>query len=91
MLCLQSENNENKIHAMNCILYLAKTQEIRTALSNYDVFNIIMTNLIRSVENKDKRVSHAAIGALAYFSFEKAYRILLSNANQMFSFYELLL
>jgi hypothetical protein len=66
---------------MNCIVYLAKSQENRTALSNYDVFNIVMTNLIRSVETKDKRVANSAVGALAYFSFERAYRILLANAN----------
>lgn len=76
---------------MNCIVYLAKTQENRTALSNYDVFNLVMTNLIRAVESKEKRVAHAAVGALAYFSFERPYRILLANANQMFNFYELLL
>ena len=50
-----------------------------------------MTNLIRSVESKERKVANAAIGALAYFSFERAYRILLANANQLFNFYELLL
>lgn len=50
-----------------------------------------MTNLIRAVEAKERKVANAAIGALAYFSFERAYRILLANANQMFNFYELLL
>ncbi|CDW82716.1 UNKNOWN [Stylonychia lemnae] len=86
-----SDKAENKIHSMNCIVYLAKTQENRQALSNYDVFNIVMTNLIRSVESKERKVANAAIGALAYFSFERAYRILLANANQLFNFYELLL
>ena len=66
---------------MNCVIYLAKTYENRTALSNYDVFNIVMTNLIRSVESKEKRVIHASLSALAYFSFERSYRILLANAN----------
>eukprot|EP00347_Sterkiella_histriomuscorum_P003709 403363246 len=91
VLCLNSEKQENKIHSMNCIVFLAKSQENRTALSNYDVFNIVMTNLIRAVEAKERKVANAAIGALAYFSFERAYRILLANANQMFNFYELLL
>ena len=50
-----------------------------------------MTNLIRAVEAKERKVANSAIGALAYFSFERAYRILLANANQMFNFYELLL
>lgn len=66
---------------MNCIVYLAKTQENRAVLANYDVFNILMTNLIRAVESKDRKVANAAVGALAYFSGERAYRILLANAN----------
>jgi hypothetical protein len=66
---------------MNCVIYLAKSQENRTALSNYDLFNIVMTNLIRAVEAREKRVVNAAVAALAYFSFERAYRILLANAN----------
>ena len=81
VLCLQSDKPENKIHSMNCIVYLAKTQENRAALSNYDVFNVVMTNLIRAVESKDRKVANAAVGALAYFSAERAYRILLANAN----------
>jgi hypothetical protein len=36
-------------------------------------------------------MAYAAIGALAYFSFERSYRVLLSNANQIFPFYETLL
>jgi hypothetical protein len=76
---------------MNAMIYLAKTQDNRTTLSNYDIFNILMTNLIRSVEIKDKRVTYAAIASLSYFSQERSYRILLANANQMFNFYELLL
>ena len=28
---------------------------------------------------------------MAYFAFERTYRVLLSNANEMFSFYETLL
>lgn len=66
---------------MNCIVYLAKTQENRTVLSNYDIFNLVMTNLIRGVEARDRKVANAAVGALAYFSLERSYRILLANAN----------
>lgn len=66
---------------MNCVIYLAKMQENRVALSNFDVFNLIMTNLIRAIEAKDKRVASAAVGALAFFANDKAYRILLANAN----------
>ena len=76
---------------MNSILFLAKTPENRTILSNYDIFNILMSNLIRAVKQKEKGVINAAIGALAYFSFERPYRILMSNANGMISFYQLLL
>ena len=47
--------------------------------------------MIKGVQEKDMKVAYAAIGALAYFSFERSYRVLLSNANQMFSFYETLL
>jgi len=47
--------------------------------------------MINSVQAKDWRVAYASIGALAYFSFERTYRVLLSNANQMFNFYETLL
>ena len=43
------------------------------------------------MEVKDWKIAYAAIGALAYFSFERSYRVLLSNANQMFNFYETLL
>ena len=47
--------------------------------------------MIKSVQEKDWRVAYASIGALAYFAFERSYRVLLSNANQMFNFYETLL
>jgi hypothetical protein len=47
--------------------------------------------MIKGIETKDWRVAYAAIGALAYFSFDRTYRVLLSNANQMFNFYETLL
>jgi len=73
------------------MIYLAKSKENRTILSNYDIFNILITNLMRGYEMRDNAVMNAAIGSLAYFSFERAYRILLSNANQMFNFYETLL
>jgi len=60
-------------------------------LQNYDIFNIIIGSMINSVQAKDWRVAYASIGALAYFAFERTYRVLLSNANQMFNFYETLL
>ena len=66
---------------MNTILYLAQTQENRTALGNYDVFNIIMTNLIQGVDKQQQEIINAAIGSLAYFSYERSYRILLANSN----------
>lgn len=50
-----------------------------------------MGNMIKSIEAKDWNVAYAAIGSLAFFSFERSYRVLLSNANQMFNFYETLL
>ena len=50
-----------------------------------------MDNMIKGVDAKNWLVVYAAIGALAYFSFERSYRVLLSNANQMFNFYETLL
>ena len=91
VMFLKSEKGENKVNAMNCITYLGKTVESRHLLSSFDVFNIIMTNLIRAVEYKDKNVSNSAIAALAYFSCDRPYRILLANANQMFNFYEMLM
>ena len=63
------------------MIFLAKLPENRTALQNYDVFNIIMGNMIGAVQNRVWSVAYAAIGALAYFSFDRAYRVLLSNAN----------
>jgi hypothetical protein len=81
VLCLQSEKPENKIPALNCIVNLARTAEYRQQLQSYDVFSIVMTIMIKSVEAKEWRVAYAAIGALAYFSLEKSYRVLLSNAN----------
>ena len=47
--------------------------------------------MIGAVQNKVWSVAYAAIGALAYFAFDRAYRVLLSNANQMFNFYDTLL
>lgn len=81
VLCLQSDKTENKIPAMNCIIFLARTAENRALLSNYDVFNLIMGSMIKSIEAKDWNVAYAAIGALNYFSLERSYRVLLSNAN----------
>jgi hypothetical protein len=37
--------------------------------------------MIKSVEAKDWKIAYASIGALAYFAFERSYRVLLSNAN----------
>lgn len=91
VLCLQSEKVENKVPAMNCIIFLARTQENRTQLQNYDIFNVVVGNMIKGVGEKSWKVAYAAIAALAYFSFERSYRVLLSNANQMFNFYETLL
>lgn len=81
VLCLQSEKAENKIPAMNCVIFLARTAENRALLSNYDVFNLIMGSMIKAIEAKDWNVAYAAIGALGFFSFERSYRVLLSNAN----------
>jgi hypothetical protein len=47
--------------------------------------------MIKSAQEKDWKVAYAAIGALAFFAFERSYRVLLSNVNQMFNFYETLL
>ena len=40
-----------------------------------------MSSMIIGVKNKDWKIAFASIGALAYFSFERSYRVLLSNAN----------
>ena len=76
---------------MNCIIFLSKSAESRSQLQSYDVFSIIMGNMVKSVGLKDWKVAMAAIGALAFFAFDRSYRVLLSNANQMFNFYETLL
>jgi hypothetical protein len=81
VLCLQSEKPENKVPALNCMIFLAKSAENRKLLQNYDIFNIIISSMIKGVQDKDWKVAYAAIGALAYFSFERSYRVLLSNAN----------
>lgn len=73
------------------MIFLAKTAENRALLQNYDIFNIIIGSMISSVQAKDWKVAYAAIGSLAFFAFERTYRVLLSNANQMFPFYETLL
>ncbi len=73
------------------MIFLAKTAENRALLQNYDIFNIIIGSMISSAQAKDWKVAYAAIGALAFFAFERTYRVLLSNANQMFPFYETLL
>jgi hypothetical protein len=50
-----------------------------------------MGNMVKAVQDKDWPVALSAISALTFFASEKAYRVLLSNANQMFNFYETLL
>lgn len=66
---------------MNCIIFLSKSAESRSQLQSYDVFSIIMGNMVKSVGLKDWKVAMAAIGALAFFAFDRSYRVLLSNAN----------
>lgn len=70
VLCLQSEKPENKIPALNCIIFLAKTAENRAVLQNYDIFNTVVSSMIKGIETRDWKIAYAAIGALAYFSFE---------------------
>jgi len=91
VLCLRSDKAENKIPAMNCIIFLAKTAESRGQLQHYDVFSIVVGNMVKAVPEKDWPVALAAISALTFFASDRAYRVLLSNANQMFNFYETLL
>ena len=62
-------------------MYLAKTKENRSILAKFDIFNMIITNLMRAYEAKQRVLVNASVGALAYFSFDRPYRILLSNAN----------
>ena len=50
-----------------------------------------MSSMTKGVEAKNWKITYAAIAALAFFSYERSYRVLLSNANQMFNFYETLL
>lgn len=76
---------------MNCIMFIARTADNRIQLQQYDIFNVLMGNMLKGAESKDWPIAFAAIGALAYFSFERSYRVLLSNANQMFNFYGTLL
>jgi hypothetical protein len=50
-----------------------------------------MSNLVAAVEKGNRRIINAAIAGLAHFSLGRSYRVLLSTANNLFNFYELLI
>ena len=91
VLCLRSDKPVNAAHVMNSMIYLSKTQDNRSILSNYDVFNTIMSNLVSAHEKKSRVLLNAAIAGLAHFSLGKSYRVLLSTANNLFPFFQLLI
>jgi len=51
VLCLQSEKTENKTNAMRVIMYLARESESRKVLATYDIFNMVMSTLVREQQN----------------------------------------